>query len=119
MRVDLVGTLQGLVEALEAGGVEASLDASDLNLPGVFVTLDRLTVPTLAGGAGLVVARLFLLAPDRDSLRALEGLADLYAAVLAVADPSSDVEATVAARPAGPELPALMFTIDLEPLEGP
>lgn len=117
MAVDVVGTLQGLVDALRAADVEASLDPSDLNLPGVFVTLDRLTDYTLGGAAGTVRARLLCLGPDLDHRRALEGLQVLLAGVQAVVDPTSDVEATVAAVPAGVEVPALSFTTDLTPSE--
>lgn len=114
MDVDLIGTLQGLVDALAAAGTPASLDPSDLNLPGVFVTLDRITEATLAG-AGIVRARLLLLAPDRDQRRALEALQVLYGQVLEVVTPTSDVEAMPAAYQAT-EVPALSFTTDLEPL---
>lgn len=110
--MDIVGTLQGLVDALRAAEVEASQDPSDLNLPGVFVTLDRLTEFTLGGGC-IVRARLLLLVSDRDHRRAVEALQDLYNATTAVVDPTGDVEATTAALPAGPDLPALMFTTDL------
>lgn len=117
MFVDIVATLQGLVDALEDAGVEASLDPADLNLPAVFVTLDRVTDAVLTGGAGTVRARLLLLAPDRDARRSLEALQALYAEVLAVVTPTSDVEATVARTPdGGGEVPALTFTRDLEPL---
>lgn len=110
--MDILGALQGLVDALRASDVEASLDPSDLNLPGVYVTLDRIHDYTLAG-RGVVSARVMLLAPDRDNRRALESLQTLYDDTTAVVDPTSDVEATTAALPAGHEVPALTFTTDL------
>lgn len=110
--LDMFGALQDLVDALVAADVEASLDPSDLNLPGVYVTLDRITDPTLSGG-GTVRARLMLLGPDLDDRRALEGLQDLYTATTAVVTPMSDVEATTANMPAGPDVPGLTFTTDL------
>jgi hypothetical protein len=110
--MDIANALQGLVDALQAADVEASVDPSDLNLPGVFVTLDRVTDMTMAGG-GIVRARLMLLVPERDHRRSLEALQDLYAATTDVVTPMSDVEATTAALPAGHEVPGLTFTHDL------
>lgn len=110
--MNIIATLQGLVDALNAADVEASLDPAELNLPSVFVTLDRITDYTIGGG-GVVRARLLLLAPDRDPRRALEGLQALYDATIAVVDPMSDVEATPATMPDGSEVPALSFTHDL------
>lgn len=110
--MDFRGALEDLADALAAAGVEASVDPADLDLPGVWVTLDRLTVPTFTGG-GLVRARLLLIVPDQDHIRAVEALQDLYDATVAVVDPMSDVESTLATVQAGPDLPALTFTHDI------
>ena len=107
-----VATLQGLVDALTAADVPASMDPNDLNLPGVFVTLDRLTGGTLDGGYGIVRARVILLVPERDPRRSAEALEALYTATCEVVTPTSDVEALPAAY-AGAEVPALSFTTDL------
>lgn len=111
----IADTLQDLVDALNAADVPASLDPNDLNLPGVFVTLDRLATGTLTGSYGIVRARLLLLVPERDARRSLEALEALYVATTAVVTPSSDTEA-LPANYAGAEVPALSFTTDLHPL---
>lgn len=109
----LTKPLADLATALREAGVEASVDPSDLSLPGVWVTLDRLADPTLLGW-GSVRARLVLLVPDRDHLRALEALDALLEAVLAVVDPMSDVEAGTFTA-SGTDVPGLSFTTDLDP----
>jgi len=108
--------LTDLAAALRKAGVAASVDPSDLNLPGVWVTLDRMADPTL-NGWGTVRARLILLVADRDHQRALEALATLLLAVQEVVEPDSDVEAGTFTN-SGTEVPGLSFTIDLDPEPG-
>lgn len=111
--MDFVAELQAMAAALQAEGVEASLDPSDLNLPGVFLTLDSLRDLTLAGDHGTCRVRLYLLVADRDPLSAASELQQLYAATAAVVPPMSDVEATLNRLPSSPaELPALTYTHD-------
>lgn len=66
-----------LAASLEAAGVRASLDPSDVNLPGAWVTVETIQAGNLRGTLilGCVV---YLIAPDQDYRRALEALAAAY-----------------------------------------
>ena len=62
--VDLVAgtTRDEAGQVVEPGDVQASLDPGDLNLPGVWVSLDAWTKSRLRGAE--LDCRLFLIAPD-------------------------------------------------------
>lgn len=110
--MDIVGSLQGVVDALQLADVRASMDPAKLNPPAVYVTLERIGTWTLAD-EGTITARFLLLVPDTDHLRSLEALQDLYVATVQVVTPTSDVEATTGVMRDQTELPALTFTMDL------
>lgn len=111
--MEFANALHQLVAAFRAAELEASVDPTDLNLPGVWVTLDRLTGFTMGRG-GMCRARVFLIVGDQDDVRAMEALQDLYGQATAVLPPMSDVESTLARLPGNaPELPALTYTHDI------
>lgn len=66
-----------LVDLLEEAEVRATVDPSDLNLPGAWVTVESIQAANLAGTVRLGCA-VYLVAPDQDYQRAMEALADLY-----------------------------------------
>ncbi len=84
-----------LTEALEAAGVRSSLDPSDLNLPGAWVTVESIQAANLAGSLTLGTV-VYLIAPDQDYRRAMEALADLY---------NRAVGPTAVVTPDGPVVP--------------
>lgn len=69
--------LDDLVAALDAADVQASLDPSELNLPGAWVTVEDITPSTLEGGWD-INAVVFLVAADVDHTRAAAALAELF-----------------------------------------
>lgn len=112
-----VDQLKALVTALKAADeddpINASNDHASLNLPGVWVTLNALADPTL-GGAYEPSARLVLIVPETDQLRALENLEALLIRVAAVVTPMSDVTpVSFVAKAGSTPLPALTYTHDL------
>lgn len=112
--MNITGTLQDLVDALQAADVAADLEAAKVRAPGVWVTLDRLPASGYTlGRGGIVRARLFLIVQERDARRSLDALQALYDQVEAVVDPTSDVELSTLDLPERPGLPAFMFTTDL------
>ena len=107
--MDILAGLDGLTVALNAAGVPASVEVSDLNLPGVWVGMDRITEHTLAGG-GTLAARLLLIVPDNGQREAAKALSSLLAQVSAVVTPVGDITAETVAMPDGSTCPALAFT---------
>ncbi len=79
-----------LVAALEAGEVRATVDPSDLNTPGAWVTVEAIQGVNLAGTLRLE-AVIYLIVGDQDYMRAMDALAALYNATLAVVDPDGPV----------------------------
>lgn len=79
--LDLVVTA---LRGAEPDLVECSLDASELNLPGVWVALDEVRADRLRGTT--LAVRLFLIVPDGSPRSTLDALAALYEPVRARAD---------------------------------
>lgn len=115
--MDIPATLDALVSSLRAVGVEADTDGSALNLPGVWVSLDRLTDPTLGGEFATVRARLWLAVPPHDTPRSLAALSELLDNVMFAVPPMSDVETGRLGLQDNTEAPALTYTYDI-PTEG-
>lgn len=69
--------VDALVTALVAAGVRSTVDPSDLNTPGAWVTVEGIQAANLAGTHRLLCA-VYLVAGDQDYRRAMTALADLY-----------------------------------------
>lgn len=113
--MSLATAVLDLVDALNAAGIPAAADAGEVNLPGVWVQLDRVAENLLSGGI-TVTLRLFLIAGDTGTAAALDTLSTLYRQVLTVVTPNTDADTTTAAvqlpdNPSTP-LPALQLTVD-------
>src|SRR6185503_8090931 len=90
---------QEIADKLTALGVDATVDARDLALPGAWVTLQSLSFEYLAGAnVYTAVWAIFLIARDTGTPTALSELSDL---VSAIANPVSvgDVQATTVVLP--------------------
>lgn len=107
--VDLVETLNGLDE------VRATLDPGELNTPGVWVTLEQVTVANLRHDSR-VSAVLYLVAQDQDYQRAYLALQTIYNAIVpAVLTPDGPVTPQGLLLPQDPSnpLPALRVPVNL------
>lgn len=116
MVVNIAQELGDVAETLrEAGGVRADVDPNRLNLPGVLVSLDTLTLDRLCGDdSGDLGLRLTLVTGDADTLRALEALQELLDGVLTVFDPSGPITpAAVRLQPGATPLPALFVPVTI------
>lgn len=69
--------VNGLVAALNTAEVRATVDPSDLNVPGAWVTVEGIQAANLAGSVTLLCA-IYLVAPDQDYQRAMDALAEMY-----------------------------------------
>lgn len=111
----ILETLTHTVDRLTAAGIEATVDPRDLNLPAVWVTIDRLDLNRLSGDAATVTIGLTAIAPDSGNPTALTDLDDLVAAVDAeFAGRSWDPRAVMLPSQSTTPLPALYTTITLE-----
>lgn len=90
MTAGVKAALEGIVEDLMAADVVASIDASDLQAPCVWVDVDHLS-PDFLDGNGTLYAALHLIAPNSLPLDALSQLDDLLATVLGIVDTEDDV----------------------------
>lgn len=102
-----------LLEALDAAGVQASMDPAELNLPAAWLALDQVRRANVAGGLRLE-CRLFLISPDTDALRAVEKLGELYDKATTVVTPDGPVVSQGVVMPGDPTpLPALAVPVYL------
>lgn len=99
---------------LQDVGVQASLDPADLNLPGVWLTVETIQAWTVRGTLRLTCA-LYLIAPNVDPVRALEELTDLYNTVRTVLTPDGPVALQGVILPSAPTepMPALRVPVYL------
>lgn len=105
--------MQALVDLLVAAGTSASLDPSDVNLPGCWLALDRVVPANMAGTLRLE-CQLYLIAPDTDPRRALDTLGPLLTTVTGVVDPDGPITTQGVVMPADPTpLPALAVPVYL------
>lgn len=117
MSAGVKAALEAIAADLTAADIVASIDASELQAPCVWVDIDHLS-PELMNGDGTVWAQLHLIAPNAAPLDALSMLDDLLAAVLDVVDPEDDIVAETVVLPSNTSegLPALRITT-LRPYE--
>lgn len=106
--------IANLVTMLQEAGMDAAQDPSDLNLPGVWVTVEGIDPVTLDGSWQLDTV-LFLIAPDIDHGRAAELLAELFNQLTALGvTPDGIVRPQGVIMPGDPTpLPALRFPLHL------
>lgn len=107
----IAAALEDLASDLRAGGLVASIDASELQAPCVWVDLDHIA-PEFLAGDGTVWASLHLIAPNAAPVDALTMLDDLLAEVLDLVDSEDDVvpETVILPSNASEGLPALRVT---------
>lgn len=108
----------GVLDALRAAGVRASLDARDLNPPAVLVTLEGLEHERLDPAYGLTEWALWLTVPDTGTLPTLTAVSTLLDQVAAVFMLEGPTRTDRLPHPDSPDgLPALRTTIRL-PITG-
>jgi len=105
--------IEQLLDALKAAGVFASMDPAKVNLPGGWLALDEVRPHSLAGRLQLRCA-LYLIAPDKDALRAVGVLTGLYNKARTVLTPDGPVVTQGVVMPDSPTpLPALRVPVHL------
>lgn len=111
MSSGIAAALEGLASDLTAAGIVASIDASELQAPCVWVDIDHLA-PEFLAGDGTVWASLHLIAPNAAPVDALALLDALLEDVLEVIDPEDDIvpETVILPSNASEGLPALRVT---------
>lgn len=108
-------SVQELCDELTNGGLPATMDPADLNLPGAWVSVDGLTPETLGGYS--VRVTVYLIVADVDPRRALERLGDMFDLCVNLGLlPAEEAGATTVAMPdgAGP-YPAIAIPFLLDP----
>lgn len=114
MVVNIAAELSDAAETLRAADIRADIDPNTLNLPGVLVSLDTLTLDRMCDDHGTIALRLTLVTADADTLRALEALQGLLDAVLTVFDASGPIApAAVRLQPGAVPLPALFVPVTI------
>lgn len=115
MEVQVLAELEALAEALTAVGVPASVEPSEVQVPGAWVTARTAVIETLAGG-GTLHAYVYLIAPDNGIRQSHEELGRLLARM-----PDTWVAGELSlnegvALPANPNtpLPAYRVPVDLD-----
>lgn len=96
--------VRAFLTALNEGGVRASLDPAKVNAPGVWLRLLPVDHDTLGGST--LRAEATCVVPDTTDDAALDGLAALHDAVLALVDPDGPCRWQGTILP-GPDLTAL------------
>ena len=105
--------LTGLLEALKSAEVFGSTDPAQVNVPGAWLALDEVR-PRVMSGDHQLRCSLYLIAPDVDTLRALEQLGDLYDKTLTVLTPDGPTTTLGVVLPdSSTPLPALRVPIYL------
>lgn len=108
--------LQNVADVLTAAGVQAVVDATDLNLPGAWVTPGDIGYERLNGAVFTLDMNIYLIAPDippAAALDALGGLLVLAGTALGAAVSATPVSLTLANQASTP-LAGLLITIATE-----
>lgn len=105
--------LDDLLELIRSTGVKASMNAEDLNLPGVWLAVDTVRTINLAGDLELGCL-LFIISPDQDSRRSIGTLSGIYRQLATVLTPDGQVLTQGVVMPGDPTpLPALRVPVNL------
>ena len=102
--------LTDVVDELVVGGVRATLDPAELNLPSCWVTVDSIT-PELLSGDGTVRVRVNLLVPDAAHPDALQLLDELLGDVLTIVDPEDTITPESVGLPNGATVPSYRLNL--------
>lgn len=115
--MDFAARLQALVDAIAAAGIDAALDARDVNPPGVLVTGASVVPVVKLAGNDRLTASVILFARDTGDATAYKDLTELYAAVIPVLGSSRTTDPAPFERRALPDnptaLPSLRLTVAL------
>lgn len=111
--VDIRAALQQIADDLTAAGAAATIDARDLNLPGVWVVASQIGLDYLSPGTWSLQVHVFLISADLGTPESLDQLSELLAMVAPVvgavdATPQGVVLPSLGADP----LPALQITLE-------
>jgi len=107
------GSVDDLLAALRGQELAADVDPSNLNLPGAWVTVDRIVAANVAGEWRLECS-VYLVDADRDHQRAMESLAAMFNLATAVIRPDGAVLPANVVMPGDPTpLPALRVPVYL------
>lgn len=115
MTTGIMATLDGLVDALRAEGLRASVEPRDLNAPCAWVTPSQTTTGMYLCGDGELRVDVYLIAPDHGYVRSLQTLEDSLAKALQVIEPDEAVSlAESVVLPDSPNpLPAFLITVKI------
>lgn len=108
--------LQDVSQQLIAGGVAAVVDATDLVLPGAWVTPGEISYDRLDASKFSFTMNIYLVVgdlPAAPAIDALGGMLVLAGAALGAALDATPVTLTLANQSAG-QLPGLLFTLETE-----
>lgn len=106
--------LAHVVDALTAAGIPATIDASQIQIPGAWVTLESIEPHTLAGGS-LVTAQVVLVAMHPNAAHAFDALDQMAAAASqALGDQTWAAESITLPNHSPDPLPAIAASIELE-----
>lgn len=111
--IDFAVVDQLAVDLVTGGVRSAGVDLAALQLPGVWVKFQTVTLDFLDGYT--IGTTLYLIAADKDPRRTADDLAALFNEVTDVVEPSTGAAITAVelAMPDGTTLPALAFPFDL------
>lgn len=102
-----------LCALITSTGLKASVDPTELNLPGAWVALDQLGPARLSGTTQLDVS-VYLIAADADPRRAMTALATMYNQLRQVLTPDGKVRPQGVILPENPTpMPALRVPVYL------
>lgn len=109
----MVPELDELLQLLRDAGLKASMDPSELNLPGAWLAVDQVAVANVRGDLRLSCL-VFLVAADQDPRRAMGVLSGMYKKLATVLSPDGPVQTQGVVMPDNPTpMPALRVPVNL------
>lgn len=112
--MNIIGTLESVVELLENAGIRAYIDPADVNPPCVWL-LPTVLDPGYLCGAGMLTIELYLVVGDVPAVQAMIGLTALLEQVIGVLDTEGtyDLGGAVSFPGGGAPYPAYKVTIQV------